>query len=124
MAYLYLKLNKQGVTRLVFIFRRFVIKIPNFTVQHDHFLSGCCANWNERKRWKIFHPCNDVDFGKKIAPTLFCSWFGLIQIQARCEILHRHLSEEEVEYFKDVTTDIKCQNFGYYKGRLVCVDYA
>jgi hypothetical protein len=116
-------IDRKGVTRLVFVFDNFVIKIPNFSVQHSHFLAGCYANFKERcywKSWKGYPPLQD-----RVVPTLFCSCFGLFQIQARAAILNNDasLNDHEIEYFS-FTTDTKPSNFGYYKNRLVCVDYA
>jgi len=115
-----MKLVRKGVTRLVFLIGNYAIKIPNFTVQHSHFLQGCYANWSERMYTKMFKNLPEID---RVAPTYFCSWFGLISIQQRVTELTRHLSEEEIDYFKHQTTDIKSANFGYFQGRLVCVDY-
>jgi len=117
-------LDRKGVTRLVLVFRRFVIKIPNFSCEHAHFLIGCQANWSERKQWKRWRNF-ESERTSRLCPTLFCSWFGLIQIQSRANILptDNHLSKQQVKDFETITTDIKSSNFGYYKGRLVCVDY-
>lgn len=118
-----MKVDRKGITRIVFVFNRFVIKIPNFIYQHNHFLHGCLANWNERRYTKMWNSCN-IDFKNRIAPSIFCTWFGLIQIQKKCLPLERDLTEEEKMYFKPLCgTDIKKDNFGVYKGRIVCVDY-
>ena len=116
--------DKNGVTRLVFVFKTFVVKIPNFTCEHHHFLTGCQANWSERKQWKQWRNFKS-DRTNRLCPTLFCSWFGLVQIQARATILSndQYLTSEQRIEFKDITNDIKPANFGYYKNRLVCVDY-
>lgn len=114
-----LKLN--GTTRIVFLIGNYAIKIPNHVVCHQHFLQGCYANWSERRYTKTFERL--PEFYNKIAPTIFCSWFGLLSIQRRVVELDRHLTVNEVEYFKDQTTDIKMQNFGYLDKRLVCIDY-
>lgn len=111
-----LKLN--GCTRIVLLVGKFAIKIPNFSYCHRHFLQGCLANWKEREYSKLFPDC------PKVNKALFCSWFGLVSIQKRVEVLERHLTKEEVEYFKDVCpTDIKNDNFGILKGKVVCIDY-
>lgn len=120
-----MKVKLNGITRIVILFGSYAIKIPNFTNCHDHFLKGCCANWSERgltilsKKWKDSHHLKD-----KIAPTIFCSWFGLVSIQVRVEPLQFHLTEEQREDFKCLTTDIKKENFGYLNGKMVCIDYA
>lgn len=115
-----MKIIKKGVTRLVFLVGNYAVKIPNFTVQHSHFLQGCYANWSERQYTKMFKGMNEYN---KIAPTYFCSFFGLVSIQRRVIELDRHLTEEEVKYFEHQTSDIKCANFGWLNGNLVCIDY-
>jgi hypothetical protein len=60
-----------------------------------------------------------------VTPSYFCSWFGLIQIQARCEPRLENLTEEEIHFYKDLHCgDYKKENFGYYKNKLVCLDYS
>lgn len=115
-------MKRNGITRLVFVFKKFVVKIPNFTYEHDHFLIGCRANWSERKCWQQWK--GNYEVRNMLCPSLFCSWFGLIQIQARAKIMERDLYEVELIPFGDLTRDTKKENFGYYKGRIVCVDYA
>lgn len=121
-----MKIDRKGVTRIVFIFSNFVIKIPNFSNCHQHFLQGCYANWSERQFCKSFKDIEPKEnFIWKVAPSYFCSWFGLLQIQAKCEPKLEHLTKEEMEFYKDVSgTDNKKENFGWYKGRIVCLDYA
>lgn len=119
-----MKINLKGVTRIVFVFKNFVIKVPNFTICHEHFLIGCQANWTERNISKTFSKCKDCNLTWTIAPTYFCLWFGLFQIQARCLELDRHLTKKEVKYFKSLGfTDLKKENIGWYKDRLVIFDY-
>lgn len=111
---------KIGCTRIVFILKTIVIKIPNFLYQHNHFLQGCYANWSERYFTKIFK--NNILI-EKVAPTLFCSYFGLISIQKKVIELNRNLTTEEINHFQEITSDIKIQNFGYLNNKLVCIDY-
>jgi len=112
----------EGITRLVFKVGNHVIKIPNFKHSHLHFLNGCYANWSERNYCKMF---KDIpEFLHKVAPSLWCSWFGLVQIQAYCKPLDREITREELVYFKDVRKgERKSTNFGYYNGKVVCFDY-
>ena len=113
---------KKGVTRIVFVFDSFVIKIPNFLYSHQNFLNGCLSNWSERKFTKDF---KDIPYySYKICPTVFASWFGLFSIQPRAIVLKRELTDEELKDFKYITPETKLVNFGYYEGRLVCLDYA
>ena len=119
------KLEAKGITRIVFLVSRFAIKIPNHRYGHRHFLQGCYANWSERKFCKDFknadYPENMYQY---VAPSYFCSWFGLFQIQARCEPYNEDLTEKEKEFFKPLCWgDNKKENFGILKGRLVCLDY-
>lgn len=117
-------LNRKGVTRIVFVFKHFVIKIPNFTVCHQHFLNGCYANWSERRLYKTFKICSDCETKDLIVPSYYCSLFGLLQIQARALELERDLTDLELDLFKDIcSNDFKKENFGIYKNTLVCLDY-
>jgi len=110
---------KKGTTRIVFVFDKFVVKIPNFLVEHRHFVYGCYCNLSERS---ISKTTMDIT---KIAYSYFCSWFGLFQIQAKCKPKLEDLTEQEIElYDKYHWGDYKKQNFGYYNGTLVCLDYA
>lgn len=120
-----MKIDLKGVTRIVFIFNKFVVKIPNFLVQHNHFLHGCLANWCERDYYKRHIKIKYEDnLSEWVAPSYFCSWFGLIQIQAKCEPNFEELTEEQLKFFKPVNSeDTKKENFGWYKGKLVCLDY-
>lgn len=119
-----MKVSRKGVTRIVFIFSFFVIKIPNFTNYHLHFLQGCYSNWSERNYCKMFKNVEDNKFYDLVAPSYFCSWFGLLQIQAKCEPKLENLTDNEIEFYKNVHNgDFKKENFGYYNGKLVCLDY-
>ena len=96
-----------------------MIKIPNFTYCHLHWLQGCYGNWSERYWYKRTLREDKL----KMSPSYFCSWFGLFQIQAKFESLERELIEEEIEYFRTFGLDNKKENFGMFKGKLVCLDY-
>lgn len=113
---------KNGVTRTVFIFKNFVIKIPTLKT-HSNFLEGCIANWKERKYTKAFECIPNHDFALSIAPSWYCFPFGLLLIQAKVNKLDRELQEEEYKKFSDYKMDMNKNNFGYYKGRIVSVDY-
>jgi len=116
------RISRLGITRTVFVFKNFVIKIPNTRYRHRYFIEGCLANWTERQASKNLK--HFPDSYKIIAPTYFCSWFGLIQIQKRAIQLDRELTEEEKEIFSDLTKDIKSDNVGWINDKLVCFDYA
>lgn len=117
-----MKINRMGSTRIVFVFKSFVVKIPNI-LYHRLFLIGCYVNWHERRNWKMFKSVEETK--DLLCPTLYCSAFGLLLIQKRAEILpnEHHMTDEELKPFGDFATDIKPQNFGYYKNKLVIVDY-
>lgn len=120
-----MKIDLKGVTRIVFIFNNIVVKIPNFLYQHSHFLQGCYANWSEREYYKRHSKADyENNMVEYVVPSYFCSWFGLLQIQARCEPKLENLTEEEEKFYEPLCgTDCKKENFGWYKGRLVCLDY-
>jgi len=111
----------KGITRLVVFTNKFVIKFANFKGEHFHFLKGCVANWDERR---ITKSLKNSSYFYKIAPTVYCSWFGLFSIQVRCKPLLRDLTDKEKIYFQDILDmDMKKENFGFISNSLVCLDY-
>lgn len=118
----------EGVTRKVFIFSKFVVKIPNFK-ELRLFLSGILANLQE-KQWSGIHP--------DLARVLFCSWFGLVLVMEKAEVCAERMGEDESwgpfiemleERYKDdefkefILSDGKPYNWGYIGNRLVKIDY-
>ena len=112
-----------GITRIVFLTNKYAIKIPNPFNNHVNFLSGCYANWKERMYYKSWKQ-SQYYLKDLVVPTLYCSLFGLVSIQYKCEQLERELEEDEENTFLNVTEDTKSENFGYYDKVLVCLDYA
>lgn len=109
---------KQGVSRTAILLPWLVIKIPSF-FNHRCFLNGCVANWKERWFYKAFQTHDE--YSKLVVPSLFCSYFGLIQLQKRAKQVD-YVPEEMKEPFKNFG-DLKTENFGLYKNQLVLVDY-
>lgn len=119
-----MEINRSGITRIVFLIGDLAVKIPNFTLNHRHFLQGCYANWSERTCYKYWRKCNYSELYELVCPSYFCSWFGLIQVQKRISSLDRELTKEEIYRFKGICgQDIKKENFGYHRGKVVCLDY-
>ena len=116
-------IKTNGITRLVFLTNNYAIKIPNPFNNHVNFLSGCYANWKERMYYKQWKQSNYY-LKDLVVPTLYCSLFGLVAVQYRCDKLNRELDEDEEDTFIVITEDIKSENFGYYNDTLVCIDYA
>jgi len=117
-------LVKIGTSRIVFLINKYAIKIANFRNGQQLFIYGCYGNISERKYYKqhskVDYNDNMVEY---IAPSLFCSWFGLIQIQIRAEPLTRKMSNKEFNFFRNLTTDNKEENFGIINNKIVCIDY-
>ena len=123
-----MSLVKRGVTRLVILIGNFVIKIPRLDNGQEMFLLGCLSNWRERSFCKMFSRM--PEFYNLVVPTIFCSWFGLFQIQLRCSNKKFSKSVEELEDYmrvyqegKRLGFDAKRVNLGWYKGRWVWLDY-
>lgn len=115
-----MKISQKGTTRITILIGPYAIKIPTY-IEHRLFLKGCVANYDERSYSKHFK--NFPKYYNKIAPTIYCSWFGLLSIQLRTQELNRHLTKREIKRFRTLTSDLKKENFGYLNGRLVCFDY-
>lgn len=112
-----------GATRRVFVFNKFVIKIPN-TQQYDLFLSGILANLQE-KLWTGSHP--------DLAKVHWCGFLGLVLIMEKTVPLWRDdwevfTAELEDKYKDDelkdfMLSDCKPSNWGYVGDHLVKIDY-
>lgn len=115
---------KKGTNRFVLLIGQYAIKIPMITYGHLLFLHGCYANYQERHYCKMMKGVEGDKFYRLVAPSVFCSLFGLVQIQKRCEELSFEMTEEHLALFDSVRGgECKSQNFGFYEGRLVCLDY-
>lgn len=112
----------KGVTRMTILVGNIAIKLPRLG-NHLHFLQGCYSNYSERYFCKTFKEMEN--WTEKVAPSYWCSVFGLVQIQARCIVNTRELTDQELEFFKEVRNgETKPANFGFYRKKLVCLDYA
>lgn len=115
-----------GCSRFVLLIGKYAVKLPQLSYTHQSFLTGCKDNWTERLLYKLWKDPNNLVHSKhkSLAPSIFCSWFGLIQIQKRVIPLDRELTRKERKYFRPICgRDNKKENFGIYQERLVCVDY-
>lgn len=118
-----MKIKRNGEYRNVILMNKFAIKIPVITT-HLRFLKGCKDNWSENVKYKEYK--NYEDLKSKVPIVYFTFLFGLFSIQERCVELNRELSFKEKEEFKQITHDIKKENFGFSKktSYLVCIDFA
>ena len=142
-----MKVNRRGVTRIVFIFKNVVVKIPNFTYSWKHFLIGITNNIQEKEMWRAmvcvgneFKTPPSKYFGNYIlmsdllCPVRWASWGGWILIMEKADV-EKHIEEVRslnpgCPYFSysdwknnGLDGDDKPDNFGYYKNRLVKIDY-
>lgn len=118
-----MEINRQGATRVVFVFDRFVVKVPNF-FEWRLFLWGLLSNMQERL-WSGKHP--------DLARVLWADPLGLVVVMEKAEIIpyerRTELRQLLKQRYKDddlrpfLLSDCKYTNWGYVKGRLVKIDY-
>ena len=132
-----MKINNQGISRTVFIFKNFVIKVPKIRYGWYYFIVGLCSNIEENRCWKalILNP----EMRELLAPVKWCSWGGWMLIMQKANVT-KHITElngkEDGEnyrefrqqYYKDwinagLGGDDKPDNYGYINNKLVKVDY-
>jgi hypothetical protein len=119
---------KEGSTRIVFIFKNCVLKIPNFKVQYNHFLLGLLANISEGERSKEL-------INADVAKVKYYNKLGLFLIMERAypvdknidwlrfkETIENKYKNHELGWF--MLEDAKPYNWGYINGNLVKIDYA
>lgn len=119
-----MNLNTRGVTRFVFLTRRYAFKVPRFwwygRFRWDTFLHGLLGNMQERAFAKAGWP--------ELCPILWSLPGGWLVVMPRCEPLADDLTVEQYEAFVEhddyrVPAENKADSFGYYQGRLVAIDY-
>ena len=110
----------KGTNRMVFLIWKYAIKIPNIFNGHLLFLYGCYSNYSERKFCKEFKYIPEMY--SLVSPSLFCSWFGILQIQYRCDPIS-FISNKELKRLSPVNGETKYINYGIYKNKIVCLDY-
>lgn len=116
----------KGVTRIVFILKHVVIKIPKFTCQWEHFIKGLLANISENKTWK--YNSGEYESGKShlLCPVVWCSWGGWILVMKKVD---RCLQYDEwdkwdiSEHRKHFEGDDTVSNYGILNNKLVKIDY-
>lgn len=118
-----MKLNRNGVTRLVIELDTVVIKIPNFTCQWDHFLQGLIANIHEGKRWRNAPYHHSGDVRHLLCPVIWTSWGGWISIMQKASICSNDAKLDYTPWVNISVWDHKPSNFGYLDGKLVSIDY-
>ena len=115
---------ERGATRIVFVFKKFAIKIPTFK-QYNLFLNGLLANLQE-KTWSGHHP--------DLAKVHFCGRLGFFLVMERAEVLSSDVdwlkTKETLEKkYKDddlrefLMSDFKPSNWGFINGQLKNIDY-
>lgn len=126
-----IKINNQGCTRIVFVFKTTVWKIPRFTYSWEHFLKGFIANISEAKTWKYNSGKWESGNSHLLCPIKFASWGGWLIIMKKADV-EKHLNEvykdERLFNYSSYINagfggDDKPENYGYYENKLVKVDY-
>ena len=128
-----MKWNRRGVTREVFIFKSFVIKIPSYRYSWQHFLCGLLANIKEGQCWR-YNKFN-IEIQHLLCPVIWTSWGGWILIMKKADVegfcdYVRSLPETDnpndiYKKWFDVGLqgDDKADNYGYYNNKIVKIDY-
>jgi hypothetical protein len=108
-----MKIVKTGITRIVFLTKRYAIKVPRWNYGWANFISGMYSNLSEAQCWNATR-------SEYLCPILF-SLGGLVVIMPRVQICETE--EEIISIPKEEGIDRKPDNYGYHFNRVVCVDY-
>jgi hypothetical protein len=113
--------NKQGITREVFLTRRYAIKIPKLIYGWQKFLCGLLANMQETTFARAGWP--------ELCPVVFSIPGGWLVVMRRAE----PLSDAEWSAFDApafcekpdymIPAEFKRDSFGMLDGRVVAIDY-
>jgi len=115
---------KIGATRKVFIFKNFVMKMPN-TISFPYYLYGILGNYQEKIRQKEHFD---------LAKVLWCSPFYIFLIMEKANPI---IDMDEASFVRKIKEkyknddlrdfmllDLKIDNWGYIGDHLVKIDYA
>ena len=113
--------TEHGATRTVLLVGNWAIKFPTVCQgSWRQFLLGMVSNMDE-KLWS--------GYDNRLLPVTYCAPGGIFLIMPRAITLKTdqdvedHGVEQRFEGLR-IAQDRNPGNFGYYKGELVCVDYA
>ena len=120
-----MRVNSEGITRLVIIFKTVVVKIPRLRWSNNiwySFLKGICANIEEHRTW-------EATKSELLCPVVWCSWGGWILIMKKADVDKWIKESEDINwsYAAHINAgfgDDKSSNYGYYKNKLVKIDYS
>ncbi len=113
---------KKGSNRWVIYIGGFAFKIPSL-YNYKRFLRGLLSNMQEIEFSHV------VEFKEKLCPILYHLPFGFLIVMPRVRVLNEgEISKEELNKFcrvkeGNIPAELKSDSFGYYKGRLVAIDY-
>lgn len=108
-----MELNRDGVTRVVLLTKKYAIKFPRINYGWMKFIEGIHANLSEYHCWKITK-------SKHLCPVFYC-FAGLFSVMPRVEI---YRTEDQISGIpREDGEDRKPDNYGSYQERSVCVDY-
>lgn len=131
---------KMGSSRLVVIFKNFVIKIPKFW-RISRFALGIVENLTERYWYCADNTVKTMDINKyPLAPILYASSNGLIMVMQRADVVTEKSYKDMIPFDQarfvrdmeqleswvkgfDFRHDLRMGNVGYIGSKLVMVDY-
>ena len=131
---------KMGSSRLVVIFKNFVIKIPKFW-RISRFALGVVENLTERYWYCADNTVKTMDINKyPLAPILYASSNGLIMVMQRADVVTEKsykdmIPLDQARFVRDMEQleswvkgfdfrhDLRMGNVGYIGSKLVMVDY-
>lgn len=115
-----MRVDRGGATRIVLVFKSFVIKVPHYYYAWYNFLQGLVANMTEARTWKHRDYNNGQDL---LCPVLWSSWGGWILIMPKAEVFKDSDVFDMSEHIKYFPGDDKPNNYGLLNGKIVKLDY-
>lgn len=115
-----IEIDRRGATRLVFLTKRRVYKIPSL-FSWKHFLLGLLANIQERQFGRLGWP--------ELCPVAWSLPGGWLVVMPRCRPMTRaEFDETDLEALASqpayrVPAELKIDSWGWLNGRLVAFDY-
>jgi hypothetical protein len=112
------EINRQGITRVVLLTKRYAFKFPRLVYGWEMFLNGLLANLSEQD-WGNYHDAFLIP-----NPVIRAAPGGFCNVYRRAAQLP--VNYQTAKYWFDWSPygDIKEEHLGVVNGRIVLLDYA
>lgn len=118
-----MKINRTGVTRIVFVLKNHVVKVPTPFNGWYNFIQGIIANMVERNTWRFNSGIYESGHSHLLCPVTWVSWGGILLVMVKAKTIPFDAEIDKSEHKKHFPGDDHNHNYGIIDNRVVKIDY-